>query len=171
MGAGAAGGDSARDLDGRDDGGDPLEVDGLRLCSFLPGELKTGPNASALTPRAKPVVALEARLDVVEADQRLRFRRVSLKPPRLLEREWPRLCLESTSLAESGILGAGLGLLNRSVSSGAAACGAAGSPAILAGGKRDAVRWELAAPARDDDRGGFGRKAVGGAAAGCTGCG
>lgn len=32
-------------------------------------------------------VALDARLDVVEMDQRLRFRKPSLRPPRLLERE------------------------------------------------------------------------------------
>lgn len=31
--------------------------------------------------------ALDARLDEVEMDQRLRFRKPSLRPPRLLERE------------------------------------------------------------------------------------
>lgn len=34
-----------------------------------------------------PGVAFEARLDAVEMDQRLRFRKPSLRPPRLLERE------------------------------------------------------------------------------------
>lgn len=33
---------------------------------------------------------IEARLDVVEADQRLRFRRLSPIPPMLLDREWFR---------------------------------------------------------------------------------
>lgn len=33
-------------------------------------------------------VVLDARLDVVDMDQRLRFRKPSLKPPRLLDLEW-----------------------------------------------------------------------------------
>lgn len=43
-----------------------------------------------------PGVAFEARLDAVEMDQRLRFRKPSLRPPKLLERECvfePRRCV------------------------------------------------------------------------------
>lgn len=46
------------------------------------------PKTSALTRRVK-LVKLEARLDVVDADQRLRLRKPSLRPPELLDREWP----------------------------------------------------------------------------------
>jgi hypothetical protein len=130
--------------------------DGMRLCSFLPGEWKATPRISALTRRVKSA-RWDARLDVVEADQRLRLRKVSLRPPALLERECPRLCLESLSLTESGILGAGRGSLNGSRRKGAASCGEPGSTTILAGGNSDEERGGLPG-ARDEARGGFGGK-------------
>jgi hypothetical protein len=69
---------------------------------------------SALTRRVKSA-RFDARLDVVDADQRFRLRSVSLRPPALLDREWPLLCLESSSLGGwSGILGAGRGSLKGS---------------------------------------------------------
>ena len=96
----------------------------------------------------------DARLEVVEADQRLRLRRVSLRPPALLDRECPLLCFEPPSRAKSGILGTGRGSLNGSRSSGASAWGVPGSTTILAGGKSDEVRGGLWA-ARDELRGGL----------------
>lgn len=62
-----------------------VEVDGLLLCNFLPGEPKA-PATSALTRRVK-LVRFEARLEEVETDQRLRLRKPSLRPPALLDRE------------------------------------------------------------------------------------
>lgn len=108
---------------------------------------------SALTRRVKSA-RLDARLEAVEADQRFKFRKVSLKPPVLLDRECPLLYRESP-LAKSGILGAGRGSLNGSRSSSAPApYGATGSAVILAAGSSDEVRGGLPV-ANEEDRGGF----------------
>jgi hypothetical protein len=153
-GMAVAAGGSGRVLDWVDDRGEPPDVDGRRLCSFLPGdELRATPRISALTRRVKSA-RWDARLDVVEADQRLRLRRVSLRPPALLDRECPLLCLGSPSLAESGIGGGGRGSLKVSRRRGSGACGEAGSTTIRAGGRSDDVRGGLLA-ARDEDRGGL----------------
>lgn len=149
-------GDSARFLTWGDDRGDAPDVDGLRRCSFFPGELfnATTPRISALTRRVKSA-RWDARLEVVDDDQRLRLRRVSLRPPALLDRECVFLCLESPSLAESGTLGAGRGSLNQSLrSTRAVACDEPWSTTIFAGGSSDEVRGGLLA-ASDEDRGGF----------------
>lgn len=108
-----------------------------------------------LTRRVK-AARLDALLEAVEADQRLRLRRLSLRPP-LLDREWPLLCDGSTSLVEPGIFGAGRGSLKGSRRRGRG-CAAFGSVAvaIVAGGRSDEVRGGLAEGARDVDRGGLG---------------
>jgi hypothetical protein len=62
------------------------------FCSFL-GELWTKPKMPRLARRLELEVFLlwpgpgEAPLDAVEADQRLRLRKLSLKPPALLDRD------------------------------------------------------------------------------------
>jgi len=115
--------------------GELLEVEGLFLW-----EWKAPLKMSALRRREK-LARPDARLEAVEADQRLRLRRLSFRPVPLLDRERPLLC----SLAESGTLGAGRGSLNGSRRSGGASIRVGSPTTIRAGGKRDAVRGGLAA--------------------------
>lgn len=74
--------------------GDSLAVEGRDLYNLL-GETGEFWEKSAvestlirLEKRFLAGVAFEARLEAVEMDQRLRLRKPSLKPPRLLDREW-----------------------------------------------------------------------------------
>lgn len=74
--------------------GDSPEVEGRDLYSLL-GESgwfweKRAVESTLirLEKRFLEGVAFEARLEAVEMDQRLRLRKPSLKPPRLLDREW-----------------------------------------------------------------------------------
>lgn len=73
--------------------GDSLAVEGRDLYSLLGetgGFCEKRAVESTLIRREKRLldgVAFEARLEAVEIDQRLRLRKPSLKPPRLLDRE------------------------------------------------------------------------------------
>jgi hypothetical protein len=73
--------------------GDPPAVEGRLLCSRL-GEAEEDCEKRAvesmLMRREKRFAeaGLDARLEAVEMDHLLRFRKPSLRPPRLLEREW-----------------------------------------------------------------------------------
>lgn len=74
--------------------GDPPAVEGRFLCSRL-GEAaeedcEKRAVESMLMRREKRFAdaGLDARLDEVEMDHLLRFRKPSLRPPRLLDREW-----------------------------------------------------------------------------------
>lgn len=72
-------------------------VEGRPFCNLRDGEVgcwkfcEKSEVESMLMRREKrlfaPGVAFEARLDAVEMDQRFRFRKPSLRPPKLLERE------------------------------------------------------------------------------------
>lgn len=70
----------------------------------LDAECRDFPKAPAMTSALRRVklVKLEARLEVVDADQRLRLRRPSLRAPELLEREWPFPRPESASFGGCG---------------------------------------------------------------------
>lgn len=169
MGDGPRTGESLRILGWGTDRGEPLDVDGLLLCKILPGEPNAAPRISVLTRRVKPAM-LEARLEAVEADQRLRLRRVSLRPPELLDREWPLLCLDSGSLAGSGTFGAGRGSTKGSRRTGRDCSGGGGgggngggavwSAAMGAGGRSEDERGGLLLAAKEDDRGGLGGKGL-----------
>lgn len=94
-GKGTIGGrDSRGGMEGWRSWGDSLEVEGRDLYSLL-GESgwfweKRAVESTLirLEKRFLEGVAFEARLEAVEMDQRLRLRKPSLKPPRLLDREW-----------------------------------------------------------------------------------
>lgn len=79
-------------IDGWRSSGDPPAVDG-RLFSNLLGETEDDCENSAVESMLRRLekrfveAALDARLDEVEMDHRLRFRKPSLRPPRLLDRE------------------------------------------------------------------------------------
>lgn len=94
-GSGTIGGSvSSGGIEGWRSSGDSLDVEGRDLYSLL-GETgwfcEKRAVESTLIRREKRFlegVAFEARLEAVEMDQRLRLRKPSLKPPRLLDREW-----------------------------------------------------------------------------------
>src|SRR4051812_33488567 len=89
-GIGGGGGDSLRARTMAIDSWreESLSVEGLCLCSFRTGECRAL-EISPLTRRVK-FVRLEAWLEVVDEDQRLRLRKpkLGLRPPPLVDREW-----------------------------------------------------------------------------------
>jgi hypothetical protein len=118
------------------------------FCNFL-GEWYTDPMTSTLMRRLEVEVfflwfgAGEARLDAVEADQRFRLRKLSLKPPALLDREGRRCGGRSTSFSES--IGRAL---NGSWKIGGV-CPKPESDVIFGGGRREEVRGRKAVADRD----------------------